>query len=808
MASCIPTAPPQRAPGPSSAALFAALPVATAVFDMPASGSPDAARLRCINAAFAETFGLRGPDIQTLGALAARTGPDADARAASLRAWCARADRTDPRPPPVVAGLIDSAGRMRRVLFDVARQDSALIVTVQEIPAAPDHELTAHALTENMPAGAYTMVQPPGGGVAQFGFVSTRFLDMLGLTREEALGDPATVFSRVHPDDRPDWIVRNLHAFDTGQPFSGETRIVAHGRTRWVRAESNPRRLDDGRTIWEGVLVDITCLKETQERLNTVIEAARAFTWHLDLLAGKISFNERWADAEGLAPGVAETDLESWLAALHPEDLPRVQHAVDRLLGGEGDRYSMAYRRMRRDGAWIWLQVHAGVSARDRHGRPATISGVSFDITAEMDARRRAEANQALLREELQRARQRDTVSQVASGVAHDLNNLIAVVSGTAEMLERATAPLSGLRTDTHIGFARIRRAVGMAKDLIAGLGELGRPELPRAAHDLRDLVRDSVELLGTRRAADHAIRVSLPAAPQIACVNPTEIAQVIVNLVLNACGASAPGAPAKVSVTLADAGAALPARQPEAGDRPAPGRPVALLRISDTGTGITDAVRAQMFRPHFTTKGHAGTGLGLLIVSTILQDNGAALWVDSTPGKGSVMTVAWPLKAPDIEGGTGCRAASATPAGEAPALEAVPPEALSGINAMVVADRRDVGETLAEMLRAAGATTTVFTDADSAMARLTRDRFWSVLVTDLHMPRTDGWTLARAARRLPSPVAVVLVTARPDALEPDRASDFNAVLAKPVSQAALVQTVFEAVRTGPDARSEVDGPA
>ena len=106
-----------------------------------------------------------------------------------------------------------------------------------------ENKQTAFALTENMPAGAYTMVLRPGAELAEFAFVSKQFLHMLELTPEEAAGDPMAVFSRVHPEDRPHWLKINAEAFARRQPFSGEARIVANGENA-----VDPRRICPART--------------------------------------------------------------------------------------------------------------------------------------------------------------------------------------------------------------------------------------------------------------------------------------------------------------------------------------------------------------------------------------------------------------------------------------------------------------------------------------------------------------------------------------------------------------------------------
>ena len=108
--------------------------------------------------------------------------------------------------------------------------------------------------------------------------MSDRFLQICGLEREAAAADPLQGFACVHPDDYDAWVQRNVETFASRRPFYGECRVVAEGEVRWISAESVPRDLPDGSTVWEGVLIDITAQKQAlleleQERalLNTVL---------------------------------------------------------------------------------------------------------------------------------------------------------------------------------------------------------------------------------------------------------------------------------------------------------------------------------------------------------------------------------------------------------------------------------------------------------------------------------------------------------------------------------------------------------
>jgi PAS domain S-box-containing protein len=129
-------------------------------------------------------------------------------------------------------------------------------------------ERTAYDLTENIPIGTYTMLLEPDAEVARFGFMSRRFLEITGLSEDEARKDPYRAFACVHPEDYGDWLRKNIHAFTYKLPFREETRLLLNGEERWVLAEAIPRLTEDGIWIWEGVIHDITSQKLSERALQ------------------------------------------------------------------------------------------------------------------------------------------------------------------------------------------------------------------------------------------------------------------------------------------------------------------------------------------------------------------------------------------------------------------------------------------------------------------------------------------------------------------------------------------------------------
>jgi len=223
-------------------------------------------------------------------------------------------------------GSLDS---IRSYLYDHSAQKQA----EQALRIAEERlEKTAYELTENIPVGTYTMVQPAEGGMAHFAFMSRRFLELTGLTHEEAASDPLKAFACVHPHDFDEWVALNAKAFEERSPFFGEVRLLVNGEIRWVTAESKPRTLPDGTTVWEGVLADISdrkfaeqALNESLERFNDLVANVSVGVYVFWFRAnGDMAFewvSDGWCTMNRIRREDVLANPEVANAIIHPEDL-------------------------------------------------------------------------------------------------------------------------------------------------------------------------------------------------------------------------------------------------------------------------------------------------------------------------------------------------------------------------------------------------------------------------------------------------------------------------------------------------------
>lgn len=212
-------------------------------------------------------------------------------------------------------------------------------------------------------------------------------------------------------------------------------------------------------------------------------------------------------------------------------------------------------------------------------------------------------------------------VGQLAAGAAHDFNNLLQVIEVTLTELE-----LDGVKSST---FETLRGSAKAAATLTKAMLQFGRSNATvLGPTDLSALVRDVAVLLSRAVGSKHELVVSIPPdRPVMVRGNAGRLQQVILNLVLNARDAMPRGGAIHLSVE----------QRTDA----------AILRVRDDGVGIPEALQAKLFVPFFTTKGEHGTGLGLGVVKSAVEEHHGAIDVNSIPGRGTTFSIQIPLIEP-----------------------------------------------------------------------------------------------------------------------------------------------------------------
>jgi signal transduction histidine kinase/ActR/RegA family two-component response regulator len=402
--------------------------------------------------------------------------------------------------------------------------------------------------------------------------------------------------------------------------------------------------------------------------------------------------------------------------------------------------------------------------------------GVSFLLQRTEDlAWQQAQVAQALRNEQAERARlQRDlelreaalhkareleTLGRLASSMAHDFNNALLVIWGAIdelsqdELTDSQTEAVDALRIASEQATATTRslRAFGPGTPRCPGTLEVAAL-ISRASATLSRVLPPNIRL-------ESKVHTEASIA-----ADEGELLRVLTNLALNARDAMREGG------TLT-----LRARPAEAREQ-LNGASLVAIEVSDTGTGIPKDVQERLFEPYFTTKQAGGTGLGLASVREIVKAHQGEVRVSSEPGRGTSITLLWPISA-SVEASERASGATATLPG-------------AGRAVLVVDDEAAVRSTVARGLGRAGFQVVEAADAATALEALRRSKLQlDVLCTDWMMPGTPARQLIEEFRRVHGGAVLVCSGYAPEetSITPEMVDDF---LAKPFSGDELVQRI------------------
>ncbi len=433
-----------------------------------------------------------------------------------------------------------------------------------------------------------------------------------------------------------------LEEIDRGSvAFALEFQLRRYDGMRiWVRENVRAVRDASGNVIcYEGSLEDITERKRAQEALRkerdfstSLIEASPTFFVAISAQGRTLMMNQAMLTALGYSR--EEAIGKDYLDTFIPEDdHKKLADVFERLVHDR--KPTLNENRVRaKDGREILVEWH-GRPIFTESGEFNYFFGVGIDITE----RRRAEEERARVEAQLRQAHKMQAIGQLAAGVAHDFNSILAVILGNAEhargSLKKRPAEGAALEALDQIAES-VERGKALVKRLMTfGRARAGKPQrfdLNRIVVDMQNMLKP---LIGKR------IELKVVTARDVTPVraNPGHIEEAIMNLVLNAQDAMPEGG----VITVEAANVVVDRAQAAAHVSAKPG-PYAVLAVSDTGVGITEETKERLFEPFFTTKpAEKGTGLGLSIVDSIVAQAGGFIELETQPGKGATFKLYFP---------------------------------------------------------------------------------------------------------------------------------------------------------------------
>jgi PAS domain S-box-containing protein len=557
--------------------------------------------------------------------------------------------------------------------------------------------LQYQVLFENNLAAVY--VSSPEGRLLN---CNSAFLRMYGFQSKEQALECSAVFLYSDAEEREQFLIdlgRQGHVLN----YECKQRRQ-DGTVFWILERATIVRGPDGNSFIEGTAIDITerkqseiALKQSEERFATVFRQSPVGCGIVTLDGVFLNVNESLLRMLALPAekviGKSGVELGLWTSQSHRDEF---------------------YRRLRAEGAVQNLEIRFKDANGVEHialyfatlvriGDKECIFGMQLDQT-----------EQRALEAKFLQAQKMEALGRLAGGVAHDFNNLLGVIGGYAELLEAKLESAEGLRRYCSKIIDTTQRASGLTRQLLTfSRKEIVRPVPLQTGQALQELTAILPRLIGE----DIELCVDLRATGTVV-IDKTHFEQIIFNIIIN----SRDAMPAGGQIFVATEDVLRPALT--SSGNVAIGQYVA-MRIRDTGIGMDEETRLHAFEPFYTTKEVGrGTGLGLATVYGIVQQCRGEIAIESSPRKGTQVTILLPVAVSDGSG-----------AGEASQQETK--RGNGGI--LLVEDELDLRNVNAEFLTALGYSVTCAGSGPEALDLLTAAGQIDLVITDVVMPKMSG---------------------------------------------------------------------
>jgi PAS domain S-box-containing protein len=546
-------------------------------------------------------------------------------------------------------------------------------------------------------------------------------------------------------------------AIASGQPFDLELEIVtAKGNRRWVRSTSAVEMKDGKLRRFYGILQDVTEHKRTQSRFRRLIDsnAQSVFFWNTE---GEIlDANDAFLNLVGYSREDVKAGRVSWTAMTPPEYAERDRQSLEEVVA-KGVSTSYEKEFIRKDGSRAPILIGAATFEDNPK------EGVCFAI----DLTERKKIEQQFLR-----AQRMESIGILAGGVAHDLNNILAPIMMSIEILKSMSNQpqvrelLETLEVSTKRGADIVRQVLSFARGLDGQRIEVQPKHLLK---DLENIIRDTFP-------KDIEMRFSIPGDTWTMLGDPTQVHQILLNLCVNARDAMPRGGCLSVEVENSVLDEQYSAMNLQA----KVGRYVK-ISVTDTGTGIPKNIIDKIFEPFFTTKEqNKGTGLGLSTVMAIVKSHEGIINVYSEPGKGTTFKVYLPAMAISAEKSEQQSKQIALPRGK-------------GETILVADDEASILVITKQTLEAFGYRVLTARDGAEAVAIYAEKKNEiAVVLTDMMMPVMDGTNVIRVLTRINPTIKIVAASGLSTNGSGDKVpgTGIKSFLVKPYTADTLLKTL------------------
>lgn len=508
----------------------------------------------------------------------------------------------------------------------------------------------------------------------------------------------------------------------------------------YLEARLNPLLGHDERAMaYLVVITDVTqrrraadAITEWKNRYEVLAAATGQIVYESSLTTGQLRWSKTVESVLGYTLEEMGGAVSRWGELIHPEDRERVLDLYTKV-DQEGRPFDAEYRFRHRDGYYLWFHDR-GYPVPDPEGKDQIYVGVMENVTE----RRQAEDEHRHLEEKVRQTQKLESLGVLAGGIAHDFNNLLTAVLGNASLVLDELSHQSPLRPMLEDIDQTARRAADLCRQMLAYSGKGRFFVCPLS---ISDIVLEMGQMLAVSVSKKAILRYDLDEGVPSVEGDPTQIRQIVMNLIINASEALGEG---EGEIVISSGRMACDRgflRQTQLGEDLPAGEYV-FLQVSDTGCGMDAETLGKIFDPFFTTK-FTGRGLGLAAVLGIVRGHKGTLRVTSEPEKGTRFMVLFPAMESEVEH---------------PVVKVETVAWHGKGTVLLVDDEEKVRDICRKMLEHLGFDVLVAGDGREALQVYERHRGKiSCVLLDLTMPRMDGNETLRELRRLDPEACVVM---------------------------------------------------
>jgi PAS domain S-box-containing protein len=532
----------------------------------------------------------------------------------------------------VVWGLVNVS-----LVSNAEGQPSHFIATIQDITERKQSETSLREREERYRLAA----QASKAVIREWELATDR------LTWDEGTG-PLLDYQRTDLGDTADWWYDRIHPTERERIVESIDAAMSQGEANWAeeyrfrRADGSYALIQDRASILRdqserptrlvAAMAEVTQDRRGDRRLEQVLDSLPFGIWVLDLEGRIVLANAASREAWGATPTTIEelSGYQAWWTATGQPVQPGEWSVIRALQRGESSLNEEVMVQTP-DGS-VKTILNSAIPLRDAGGETTGAVNIAQDVT-EKKAQEAADLQQ---QEEVQQTHKMEAIGRLAGGIAHDFNNLLTGILSYSDLILQELRPHDPIRADVEQIRDAGQRAAGLTRQLLAfSRRQLLQPRVVSLNSTVSELEPMLQRLLGTDATLETVLEPELGNV----LVDPAQVEQVLVNLVLNAREAMPQGG--HLRLTTANAQLDDASGQWENGSQP--GAYVSIA-VSDTGVGIDAVTQARIFEPFFSTKDAAsGRGLGLSTVYGIVEQSGGYISVESAPGEGTSFTIYLP---------------------------------------------------------------------------------------------------------------------------------------------------------------------